>query len=225
MGMSAVLMVLAMQSQMVLPNGDPSEVAPNVPAPSVPGPSVPGQTPPAASRPASTAPALDAEPLRSIVTRAPAAVDVRSQMGKHFRFVEATVFVDGSEVFHRAAKPGEELERAFRAYDGTLTPGSHEVSVTLGYVGRNTGPFTYLDDYHYRLAATSKIEVTDLRRPAAVDVVATERTGFNIPIDKRPSIELKAAPGSAVTPVTVVRSEGNNNGVGNAVTTVTVTRD
>src|SRR3989442_863480 len=75
----------------------------------------------------------------------PAAIDVQSQVGKHFRLVEATVTLDGLDVAHRTASPSQELEHAFRAYDGAVPIGLHTVTVTLVYEGRKVGVFTYLE--------------------------------------------------------------------------------
>jgi hypothetical protein len=134
----------------------------------------------------------------------PATVDVRNQMGKRFRLIEARVSVDGLELARRTATAGQELEPTFRAYDGAIARGPHSVTVTLVYEGRNTGPFTYLDEYRYRVVSSTNIDAEESARPAALEIVAYERPGATVPVDQKPMAEIRAAPNSSVTPTRAV---------------------
>jgi hypothetical protein len=134
----------------------------------------------------------------------PATIEVRNQMGKRFRLIEARVSIDGQELARRNASPGQELERTFRAYDGAIARGPHSVTVTLVYEGRNTGPFTYLDDYRYRVVSSTNIDAEASARPAALEVLAYERPGATVPLEQKPMAEIRAAPNSSVTPTRAV---------------------
>jgi hypothetical protein len=145
-----------------------------------------------------------AAPRRADVN-VPAAIEVRNEMGKRFRLVEAVFFLDGAEVARRTAGKGEDFQPAFRAYEGTLRPGAHALTVTLVYEGRNTGPFTYLDNYKYRVESTYAFSVAAADRPATLSVVAHERPGPNVPLEKKPMLDITPTATSPITPILPAR--------------------
>jgi hypothetical protein len=130
-------------------------------------------------------------------TTLPATVDVRSDMGKRFKLIEARVVMDGRELAHRVASKGQELEQQFRAYEGEVGPGVHQVTVQLVYEGRNVGIFTYMDDYKIRLQSSAEVTVQDRAHPAAVQVLAYEKPGFTVPVEQKPTMEIKPVTGTA----------------------------
>jgi hypothetical protein len=130
----------------------------------------------------------------------PAQVEVQNQMGKRFKLVEAVVLVDGIEVSHRKASNGRELENRFNAYDGAIAPGNHALAVALTYEGRNVGPFTYLDNYRFRVDSSYAFGAQASDRPATLQVVARERKGANLPMEQRPQIDIAPAEGSGAWP-------------------------
>jgi hypothetical protein len=153
----------------------------------------------AAPLPGSGAPDDSARLIAVPETTLPATVDVRSDMGKRFKLIEARVVMDGRELAHRVASKGQELEQQFRAYEGEVDPGAHQVTVQLVYEGRNVGLFTYMDGYKIRLQSSADLTVQDRAHPAAVQVLAYERSGLTIPVEQKPTMEIKAgtAPTSA----------------------------
>jgi hypothetical protein len=130
------------------------------------------------------------------VVSLPARVEVNSTMGKRFKLVEARVVIDGQELGRRVASGGQELEPQFRVFDGEVGPGPHQVTVSLVYEGRNVGIFTYMDDYKVRMQSSAEFTVQDRAHPAVVQVLAYERSGVTIPIEKRPTMELKPGVGA-----------------------------
>jgi len=132
-------------------------------------------------------------------TSVPATVEVRSNMGKRFRLVEARVVMDGQELSHRLAARGQELESQFRAYDGAASPGLHNVTVTMTYEGRNKGPFTYLDDIKYRVASSNDFIIHEGGRPAALEVLVYEKPGATVAVEQKPTMEIKPAANSGAT--------------------------
>jgi hypothetical protein len=130
----------------------------------------------------------------------PASIDLRSDLGKRFRLVESHVVLDGRELSNRVAAPGQELQHSFRAFDGPVSPGPHSLTVTLVYEGRNPGPITYLDEYRFRAQSTADFTAERGTVPAAIQVLAYERKGATVPLEQRPVIEIKTAPGSNLTP-------------------------
>jgi hypothetical protein len=99
---------------------------------------------------------------------------------------------------YQIAPKGSELEHAFRAYDGAISRGHHTLAVTLVYEGRNAGPFTYLGAYRYRVQSSVEFTAEESPQPAALEVVAHERTGAMVPVEQKPTMEIKAALNSSV---------------------------
>jgi hypothetical protein len=134
----------------------------------------------------------------------PAWVDIHNQMAKNYRLVEATLTLDGRTVAQQKAAEGQELQPTFRAFEGSLTPGSHGLTAVLVFEGRNRGLFTYLDDYTYRTVAAYSFVVpepaqgSERAAPAGLDVVATEKKGPNVAFDKKLQIDFRPEPGSAI---------------------------
>jgi hypothetical protein len=134
------------------------------------------------------------------VVDVPGTVRVRSELGKRFKLVEATILLDGVPVAQRQARDGQELERSFEAWKGPVTPGAHAMTVTLVYQGRNPAVFSYMDDYRVRAVSSYAFDAAP-DRPAAMEVVARERKDGNLPLDKRTYVEIVPLPGSGVAPV------------------------
>jgi hypothetical protein len=172
------------------------------PAPAEPAPAqqeTPAEQPASFELPPTTPPAV-----------VPGTVRVRSEMGKRYRLVEATVAMDGAQVAQRRAPAGSELEKEFTAYKGPVTPGRHAVNVTLVYQGRNAGLFNYLDDYTFRVQSSYAFEAF-ANRPATLDVVAKEKKGISVPLEQKPMIVIAPAPGSGATSVSI-ETPGNAQG-------------
>jgi len=154
----------------------------------------------AAPEPRSIAPREVEDGLTAVKeTTVPASVDLRSDLGKRFRLVEARLVVDGQELSHRLAATGQELETQTRLYDGAVRPGLHAVQVILLYEGRNKGPFTYLDDYKIRLESTVNFNFQEGSRPGALEILAYERRGATVTVEHKPMMELKSAANSGAT--------------------------
>jgi hypothetical protein len=144
-------------------------------------------------------------PATRMAADVPASIDVTSQLGKRYRFVEADVMIDGVAQAHQEAAKGQELARTLRVFEGPVSPGPHQVTVMLTYAGRNTGPFTYLGDYRYIVNASASFEAFPGQRPAALDVVAKERTGITVPVEEKPTAEFRTAPNSSAVLVAAGR--------------------
>jgi hypothetical protein len=151
----------------------------------------------------------EAQPVKGAAV--PVQVVVRNDMGNHFRLVEARVVLDDTEVVHQNASGKQELEPSFGALETPVKPGPHALTATLVYEGRNTGPFSYLDNYRYKVQTTYPFELAEGGDTVAIQVVAHERQGANLRLENRPVLEVMAAPGSGVTPMPgVTQSAGRN---------------
>jgi hypothetical protein len=212
MGMVSVTWV----AMLFLQTGDPTYVDPDRP-PAPEGPvhrkadepvPSPAPTEPAV-RPAAPSTAEKSATVDTVAppTDVPGTVRVRSEMGRRYRLVEATIAMDGEQVAHRRAPDGAELEREFTAFKGPVMPGRHAVNVVLVYQGRNAGLFNYLDDYTFRVQSSYAFEAF-ANRPAVLDVVSKERKGISVPLEQKPTMEISPAPGSGATSVSVETTGG-----------------
>jgi hypothetical protein len=144
----------------------------------------------------------------------PVRVFVRNDMSDRFRLVEARVVLDDTEVVHVNASGKKELEETFGALETPIPPGNHALTATLVYQGRNRGPFSYLDNYRYRVQTTYAFELAAGKEPAELHVIAHELPGANRRLERRPVVEVVAEPGSGVTPMPGLTEAAGRNFVG-----------
>jgi len=130
-----------------------------------------------------------------------ALIELHSDLRKRLRFVKARLLLDGVEIVHRVAPTGQELEDSFRASAGKMKPGPYTLTVALEYEGRNTGLFTYLDGYRFKLESSANFTVREMMSasPATIYVFVYERPGAGVPLEKKLTIEIKAASPSPIS--------------------------
>lgn len=131
-------------------------------------------------------PAKPPEPLS-----VPLTIDVRNDLGRGFRLIEMQILLDGVPIAHRVAEGTAELAKLFPAYLGVIRTGPHAVSAHFTYLGRNRGPFKYLENYRYNVESSYAFVVRE-EGPSALRVVVAERKGPNIPFERKPVIRFEA---------------------------------
>ncbi len=141
---------------------------------------------------------------RFIEVVVPVRLVARNQMGRRFRLVEARFVLGGTEVARLTAKPGEEVDLNAPVMVVPLRRGEHALTATLVFQGRNVGPFSYLDNYRYRVETTYSFYVEQTHRQPIIELVAHEQGGMMVPLERRPTLEIYSAEGSGVTPMTGV---------------------
>jgi hypothetical protein len=136
----------------------------------------------------------------------PVRIESRSLMGKRFRLVDAVFVMDGIQIFHLTAPPKGELDLAARALEVRMNRGQHSLTVVLTYQGRSTGFFSYLDSYRFRAVASYPfyLEKVEADGRPLIRVLARERPGALVPIEKKPMLDISAPFGFGVTPMTGV---------------------
>jgi hypothetical protein len=133
----------------------------------------------------------------------PIAVEVRNEMGKSFKLVEARVTIDGVEVVRRAASEGRELEDSFKAFSGVVVgPGPHALNSVLVYEGRKRGPITYLENYKFRVTSDFTFGNGDAGKGRVIEIVGKERQGMDVPLEDRPVVVVQLAPKAVLPAVT-----------------------
>ena len=135
---------------------------------------------------------------------APVRIEVRSQMGKRFRLTDAFLVVDGIQVSHFQAQPKRELDLTTRALDVHLDGGQHKLTVILVYQGRSAGLFSYLDQYRFRAVANYPFYLEKAEGQPVIRILGRERPGANVPLEKKPTVDISSPLGSGVTPMSGV---------------------
>jgi hypothetical protein len=138
-------------------------------------------------------------------TKVRTAVQVRNDMGANFRLVEARILVDGVQVARKvASKDDDELERTFTVLDGTLPEGQHALVAQLRFQGRNRGFIRYMDSYAFNTETVQQVTVK-AGEPVALTVVATERAGATVPVERKPMLHVEAGGVATARPVSAPR--------------------
>ncbi len=134
----------------------------------------------------------------------PVRIEARSEMGKRFRLVDAFFMLDGAQFAHLKASGKAELDIAARAMDVRLGRGLHSLTVVLVYQGRSVGLFSYLDNYRFRAVASYAFYLEKAEGKPVIKIVARERAGATVPLEKKPTLDISAPVGLGVTPMSGV---------------------
>ena len=147
----------------------------------------------------------------------PVRIEARSQMGKRFRLTDAFLVVDGIQVSHFQAQPKQELDLTTRALNVHLDGGQHTLTVILVYQGRSAGLFSYLDQYRFRAVTNYPFYLEKAVGQPVIRILGRERPGANVPLEKKPTVDISSPLGSGITPMSGVTH-------GTEVTVMPVTR-
>ena len=134
----------------------------------------------------------------------PVRIEGRSLMGKRFRLIDAFFLVDGIQVAHLSAPARQELELAGRAVEVPLLRGQHTLTVVMVYQGRSVGLFSYMDSYRFRAVASYPFYLEKAEGTPVIKVLARERPGAFVALEKKPMVDISAPFGFGVTPMTGV---------------------
>jgi hypothetical protein len=120
-------------------------------------------------------------------------VNVRNQVGRRWRLVEAKVALDDTEVEHKASGRTRELERGFSALETNLRPGTHKLTATLVYQRRGAA------GSRVRVQTTYPFSLVKDPDTAAIQLVAHERGKTRRTPASRPALQVIITPGSGIT--------------------------
>jgi hypothetical protein len=172
----------------------PGEAELPVPVPAAATPVTPGTE--AAPPPSELKTRLDRVRAENAALPVQAKIEVQNQMGKRFRLVAASLVIDGNPALDQELPKGQDKNQQLsfknRPISVLLPAGDHILTATLTFEGRNVGPFTYMDDTRYRVESTIPFSTSHLEGPKTIQVVASERKGANIPLEKKPMLTLNA---------------------------------
>ncbi len=121
-------------------------------------------------------------------------IDHENDMGSTFRLVRATYSLDGATIATRTDDNGSLSDQpSFSVYNGAVTSGDHNLTVSLEYQGNGYGIFSYIRGYTFRARSVQSFSVPEGRALRLV-VVGYERGGATSAIEDRPAIRYTQTP-------------------------------
>jgi hypothetical protein len=76
----------------------------------------------------------------------------RTDLGPAFKLRQAIYSLDGTRVFSEVDNDGSLADKtSFEVFNGTISPGNHNLSVYLRYQGSGYGVFNYFDGYDFEM--------------------------------------------------------------------------
>lgn len=111
----------------------------------------------------------------------------KTELGSAFKLREALYSLDGSKIFGQVDKNDSLADkRTFEFYNGTVSPGAHNLSIYLKYQGSGYGLFTYFDGYEFEIRSSCQFKAEE-GKIAQINVVAFEQGNVATSKENRPS--------------------------------------
>lgn len=110
-------------------------------------------------------------------------------VGRRFELVSVNVGLDSNQIY-AATDATHDLDglRNAEIFDGAMTPGLHNISVRLEYVGNGFGMFSYMNGYRVAVRSSQQVMVDD-GMTAEVEIRGWEDASNGAAYEERPSIE------------------------------------
>lgn len=141
--------------------------------------------------------------LHGTITGSRAVIVHNNAMGGSFKLEQAQYALDGAPIY---SKQGGELDvrDEFEIFNGSIVPGTHQISVYLVYRGNGFGVFSYLNDYQFKIKSSHTF-VAEEGKQTTINVVGYEKGGLATELKDRPAVrydvevqkELRAPNGAA----------------------------
>lgn len=110
----------------------------------------------------------------------------KTSLGSAFKLREALYSLDGTKIFGQVDKNDSLADkRTFEFYNGTVSPGVHNLSVFLKYQGSGYGVFTYFDGYEFDIRTSCQFKAEE-GKIAQIRVVAFEKGNIATSKENRP---------------------------------------
>lgn len=129
--------------------------------------------------------------LNGVISGARARLVHRNEMGSAFILERASYTLDGEPLFNKTDDDGSlDGQSEIELFEGSIVPGTHNLSVTLVFRGNGYGVFTYLRDYQFRIRASYPFTAEE-GKIVSVKAVAYERGGITTDLQNRPGIRFE----------------------------------
>lgn len=111
-----------------------------------------------------------------------------NDLGSGYGMESVQYFLDGRNVYSRVDGDGYlDDNREFQVHEQTVTPGSHEISVSMVLRGRGFKVFSYLENYEFKLQSSYMFDVEE-GMISTVRVVSDTRGGLRSFVE-RPTVQ------------------------------------
>lgn len=102
--------------------------------------------------------------LAGVVTKAKARIVHKNEMGGSFELVHATYVMDGGVIFDKEDNEGSLSEQEeIVLFDGPISPGEHDIEVSLVFRVGSLGVFTYVEGYKFKVQSRYTLKAVDGR--------------------------------------------------------------
>jgi hypothetical protein len=127
--------------------------------------------------------------LHGTITGAKAVLMHKNEMGSSFRLFRVQYALDGAPIFNRVDSGNGELGDAaeFEIFNGSISPGNHQISVYLEYQGHGYGVFSYLKGYKFKIKSSYTFTAEE-GKVTTIRVVGYEKGGITTQLKDRPSV-------------------------------------
>lgn len=119
----------------------------------------------------------------------------KNKLSERYRVFSVSYFIDGvrsySFINDNITDPTKKSQLPDKFWR-SLAPGRHSVKVSIGYMGNDTGIFSYLADYKVNMEAVKEFTF-ERGQNLHIDVIAYERGGIFTDFKERAQVELKIA--------------------------------
>jgi hypothetical protein len=117
-----------------------------------------------------------------------ATVIYKSELGSVYKLRRALVGMDGNRIMDDVDKDGSLADKeTFELYNGSISPGTHTLTIEMQYQGSGGGVFNYMEGYDFRLPETCKFAVEE-GTSTIVEIVAFEAGGATTSVENRPDL-------------------------------------
>lgn len=120
-------------------------------------------------------------PTRAIIAH-------KNDLGSSFILEKVSYVLDGQPLLEKVSREGNlDEQKEFELLNGPLSPGEHEIQVTMNLAGSGFGLFTYLKGYKFKVESKYRFRVME-GRLTRLTTVAFARDDITLPPKDRPAV-------------------------------------
>jgi hypothetical protein len=134
--------------------------------------------------------------LHGTITGARAILVHKNEMSGSFKLEEVKYSLDGAPIYAFSPEESDPKGSAanrdaqsdeFEIFNGSIVPGSHQISVYLVYRGNGYGVFSYLNQYRFPIKSSFTFTAEEGKQ-TTVKIVGFEKGGLATELKDRPSV-------------------------------------
>jgi hypothetical protein len=131
--------------------------------------------------------------LHGTITGARAVLVHKNEMSGSFKLEQIQYALDGAPIYnHQDAesdpKGNKDVQSdEFEIFNGSIVPGSHQISVYLVYRGNGYGVFSYLSQYQFKIKSSYTFTAEEGKQ-TTVKIVGFEKGGLATELKDRPAV-------------------------------------